>query len=262
MSSANRTAPRQTHAWLLVCPDPERLREEACRLTAAMLCADGGETPCGVCAHCRKVLAGTHPDVLVLGRPTDDKGQKKREIQVDQIRALSAEAVVLPNEAAAKVYVIEEAEAMNAAAQNALLKLLEEPPAWVRLILCAARAEALLPTIRSRCVERCVAGEAPEAEEYRAEALAYLRLAAAGDRAGLLAFCRGLEELDNAACTQFVRQVRGRVEALLCLRETEPALPRAALPGVLEAMEQAERWLRLNVGVKHVLGVLALLEIQ
>lgn len=262
MSSSNQTAPRQTHAWLLVCPDPERLREEARNLTAAMLCVGEGKRPCGVCAHCRKVLSGTHPDVLVLSRPVDDKGQKKREIQVDQIRALSAEAVVLPNEAGAKVYVVEEAEAMNTAAQNALLKLLEEPPAWVRLILCAARGEALLPTIRSRCVERRVVGEAPVSEAYQPEALAYLRLVAARDRAGLLAFCRGLEDLDNVACTQFVRQVRGRVEEMLCLRETEPELPRATLPGVLEAMEQAERWLRLNVGVKHVLGVLALLEIQ
>ena len=66
---------------------------------------------------------------------TDDKGRPKREIMVDQVRAMAADASILPNEAERKVYVIHEAELMNESAQNAALKLLEEPPAWVVFIL-------------------------------------------------------------------------------------------------------------------------------
>ena len=62
-----------------------------------------------------------HPDVITLGRLEDDKGRLKREIGVDQIRSLSADAYIMPNEAGRKVYLIREAETMNIPAQNAAL---------------------------------------------------------------------------------------------------------------------------------------------
>ena len=254
-------AGRLSHAWIVAGPDPERRRRRVLELAAAMLCRGEGPRPCRRCDDCRRVFAGIHPDCITLERRTDDKGQLRREIQVDQIRALGADAAVLPNQAEAKVYILEDADAMNAAAQNALLKLLEEPPAWVYLILSAAGGEALLPTVRSRCVTAAVLGEAPEQTAYREEALEFLALAARGDRPGLLALCRELEKLDNAGCAAFVEQLRAQVTAQLCLRSRTPALPRAALPGFLAELDLAAERLRLHVGVRHILGVLALTDL-
>ncbi len=252
---------RLSHASIVTGPDPEGRRQRVLELAAALLCRAEGPRPCRRCDDCRRVFAGIHPDCITLERQTDAKGQLRREIQVDQIRDLGADAAVLPNQADIKVYILEDADAMNAAAQNALLKLLEEPPAWVRLILSAASGEALLPTVRSRCVTYAVPGEAPEPAEYREEALAFLDLAARGDRPGLLALCRELEKLDNAGCTAFVEQLRAQVTAQLCLRSRTPPLPRAVLPGLLAELDLAAERLRLHVGVRHVLGVLALLDV-
>ena len=77
--------------------------------------------PCGVCRDCRKVAAGIHPDLITVRRLEDDKGRPRREIVVDQIRAVNQAAWILPNEAQRKVYLIAEADKMNPAAQNAAL---------------------------------------------------------------------------------------------------------------------------------------------
>lgn len=104
---------------------------------------------------------------------------------MDQIRAVSADAVVLPNEAGRKVYIIEDADSMNIPAQNAALKLLEEPPAGVMFLLCVTNAGQLLPTVRSRCTELNLNGAAAgEAGESRALAAEFVKCAASGDRPG------------------------------------------------------------------------------
>ena len=120
---------RVSHAYIVASMSEETRREAALRVAAAMLCESGGDRPCGECRHCRKVFSGIHPDVVNIAPGVDDKGRKRREILVDQVRFVSADAQVMPNEAGVKVYVIHDADLMNPAAQNALLKLLEEPPA-------------------------------------------------------------------------------------------------------------------------------------
>ena len=87
---------------------------------------------------------GIHPDVRWVG----DDG---KDITVGQVRALRSDAYIRPNEAQRKVYVIENAQTMNASAQNAMLKLLEEGPAYAAFLLLTDNAAALLPTVRSRC---------------------------------------------------------------------------------------------------------------
>ena len=119
---------RVSHAYIVASASEEARRETAQRLAAAMLCESDGERPCGECRHCRKVFAGIHPDVISVAPGVDDKGRKRREILVDQVRFISADAQVMPNEARVKVYVVHDADRMNAAAQNALLKLLEDRP--------------------------------------------------------------------------------------------------------------------------------------
>ena len=140
-----------THAYLVTGGSGESRGAVIQRLTAAYLCEEGrpsgGERPpCGVCRACRKAAAGTHPDVSRTAPAPD-----KQEITVDQIRALRSDAYIRPNEGRRKVYVITPADAMNPAAQNALLKVLEEGPAYAAFLLDAAQPGKLLDTVRSRC---------------------------------------------------------------------------------------------------------------
>ena len=134
-----------SHAYLITGGSGESRGALIQRLTAAYLC-EGDRPPCGVCRPCRKVSAGIHPDVSRTAPAPD-----KREIGVDQIRALRADAYIRPNEGRRKVYVITPADAMNPAAQNALLKVLEEGPAYAAFLLDAAQPGKLLDTVRSRC---------------------------------------------------------------------------------------------------------------
>jgi len=119
------------------------LRDDSALFLAAAVVCEGENRPCKTCRHCRKVFSGIHPDVTVTA-------PKDKHIRVDEIRSLRNDAFILPNEASARVFVIEDADTMNTDAQNALLKLLEEPPENVGLILTASSRSRLLPTVRSR----------------------------------------------------------------------------------------------------------------
>ena len=134
-----------SHAYLITGGSAEERDALAGRMAAAYLCR-GERPPCGRCGPCRKVAAGAHPDIWRTAPAPD-----KREITVDQIRALRADAYIRPNEGARKVYIIDPADAMNPAAQNALLKVLEEGPAYAAFLLLAGEPGKLLDTVRSRC---------------------------------------------------------------------------------------------------------------
>jgi DNA polymerase-3 subunit delta' len=99
---------------------------------------------CGVCNSCRKIAAGNHPDIIRI-QPIGPF------IKIDQIRALLQTLTMKPYEARSRVAILSEAQAMNAAASNALLKILEEPPSRSMLVLTATQKSDLLPTIVSRC---------------------------------------------------------------------------------------------------------------
>lgn len=99
----------------------------------------------------RLVESGGHPDVLMLGRKLDEKkGTLKDGIDVEQVRQVAPFLQLTPSMGGWRVVVIDDADTMNRNAQNALLKVLEEPPANAVLILIAHRPGALIPTIRSR----------------------------------------------------------------------------------------------------------------
>ncbi len=177
-----------SHAYLITGGSGDSRAALARRLTAAYLC-EGERPPCGRCRACRKVDADTHPDVLSTAPAPD-----KREIGVDQIRALRSDAYIRPNEGRRKVYVIDPADAMNPAAQNALLKVLEDGPAYAAFLLAAENPGLLLDTVRSRCELLTLPPEEtppdPELAE-RARALAELLLG--GDE---LACAQALVELE------------------------------------------------------------------
>lgn len=120
-------------------------------LAAALLCsAAPSAVPCGHCVSCRKAEQDIHPDITLI-----DLGDA--EIKVDTARTIRSDASVLPNESSRRVFLIRHAQNMNAVAQNALLKILEEPPSYAFFILMTENAGAILPTILSRCTQFALA---------------------------------------------------------------------------------------------------------
>ena len=135
---------RLPHAVLLEGADSETRFQAAKELAQAIVCTKS-EPPCGLCRACRKALANSHPDIHFLQKEDGDAF-----IKVDAVRALKAQAMLLPNDGERCVFVISEAQDMNVQAQNALLKILEEPAPHVCFLLTCESSGALLETIRSR----------------------------------------------------------------------------------------------------------------
>lgn len=141
---------RLSHALLFAGPDGVGKRRLAHVLAAALLCASEDERPCGQCDSCRALQAGAHPDFYEV--VPERTGKSAAVIRIDQIRAMRAEASRLSDAGRGRVIVIDEADRMNEAAENSLLKTLEEPAGAVTFILVTSARSALLDTIRSRCV--------------------------------------------------------------------------------------------------------------
>lgn len=142
------------------------MREGCARLLARWaVCTGGEERPCGGCPGCIKERAGTHPDVY-----TAQGAGKTQAIPVDEIRKICSDAYIIPNEARAKVYVLPDADKMLAPAQNAFLKVLEEPPQNILFLLTCENAQNLLQTIRSRVTVFVLdkKGVAPDEQDGRA----------------------------------------------------------------------------------------------
>lgn len=138
-----------SHAYILESEDMAKCADFANFAAALVLCNASGkssEKPCGVCPSCQKAIQGAHPDIITLS-----SSGGKSSFHIDSIRRLRSDAFATANEGIGKVFILEDAQDMTAQAQNALLKLLEEPPAGVKLFLLVRRREMLLPTVISRC---------------------------------------------------------------------------------------------------------------
>jgi DNA polymerase-3 subunit delta' len=151
-------------------------------LAGRLLCRRMSGSPCGECADCRLYSAGTHPDFRWVSVIPD-----KKEIGIDQLRALSEALSLRSYRGGAKVALIDPAEAMNIKSFNALLKTLEEPPEETYLLLATSRSDRLPRTIASRCMRLRV--PLPAA----ADAAEWLR------QAGVAAGAEGLLRLANGA---------------------------------------------------------------
>ena len=143
-SSINRG--RISHFYLISGPAGSGKRTLAKLLAAAILCKSG-DKPCGNCAACRKVMGSGHPDFITIDDP------EKKVVPVDLIREARSDIYIRPNEADHKIYLFPRAQDMGIPGQNALLKVLEEPPAYGVFILLTDNPQKLLPTVRSRCTE-------------------------------------------------------------------------------------------------------------
>ena len=238
----------------------EAAKKYAVKLAEAAVCSDSANRPCGVCRNCRKVEKGIHPDVITIGLPLDEKGKPKKEIQVDQIRDMISDAYILPNEAERKVYIIENADCMNINAQNAALKLLEEPPAGVVILLCAVNTGQLLPTVRSRCSEVSCGGDVPgNGAEYAELAEEYLRTVAYGPKSKQCAFCFANEDMNTIAAAAFISCVTDKLVDMLTNRADRMSMSVDRLAELCELTEKCADYLKVNTGVKHVFGLLAII---
>jgi DNA polymerase-3 subunit delta' len=138
-----RSAVKQPrHAYLFVGPEHLGKATAARKFAAALLCekADG---PCGTCNACALLEAGNHPDYIEMAE--DSKAG------IDEVRALQRDLSLRPHTGSRRVAVLPDAERLGGPAQNALLKLLEEPPEHAVIILTAVTPARLLPTTVSRC---------------------------------------------------------------------------------------------------------------
>ena len=137
---------RGSHFYLIAGPEGSG-RHTLTRLLAAGLMCEGSQKPCMGCEGCRKIMAGVHPDFITVDDP------EKKTVPVELIRQARADVYIQPNEGKRKIYLFPRAQDMGVPGQNALLKILEEPPSYGVFLLLTDNPERLLPTVRSRCTE-------------------------------------------------------------------------------------------------------------
>ena len=239
-----------THAYLISGESAAERRALADLMARALVCdSSGGERPCNACIDCEKTRRGIHPDVMLRG-----PAEGKAEIPVATVREMVQDAPTLPNEAERKVYIVFDADGLNQSAQNAFLKLLEEPPSFVTFLLLAENPLALLPTVRSRCVHLGLAPESASESDAPSPEVQELVDAffKAFDRGGLdlLPFCVGLEKAERQTVVDFVAACHARLVAALRQR----AADRAKLIKAVDLFDSLRTDLQFNVGTGHISG--------
>lgn len=136
-----------SHAYILNGPDLSGKMMIAEAFARALLCEKQDPDGCGECRSCRQSDDCNNPDIIYV------KHDKPNTISVDDIRTqLNNDIVIKPYSNQYKIYIVDEAEKMNQQAQNALLKTIEEPPAYAVIMLLTTNADSFLQTIRSRCI--------------------------------------------------------------------------------------------------------------
>ena len=242
--SAARSKGRMAHFYLISGPRGSGKHTLADLIAAAMLCKEPNG-PCGVCRSCRKVLGHSHPDYITIDDP------EKKTVPVDLIRQARADIFIRPNEAERKIYLFPRAQDMGIPGQNALLKVLEEPPPYGVFLLLTDNPEKLLPTVRSRCVElklralpeelleKKLRSEFPEADQQSLKA-AMMRSGGYLGQARELLSGEGISE--NArqfAAAYAARDVYGLLKLLTSMEKWKRDALIPALGQWLELLEQA-----------------------
>lgn len=136
-----------SHAYILNAPVSSGKMMIAEAFAATLQCEKKGTEPCMECHSCKQAASHNHPDIIYV------RHEKPNTIGVDDIRVqINQDIAVKPYSSPYKIYIVDEAEKMNVQAQNALLKTIEEPPAYGVILLLTTNADAFLPTILSRCI--------------------------------------------------------------------------------------------------------------
>lgn len=195
------------HALLLQSNNEVLLSEQAKLFARALLCmAEKENRPCGVCQSCLKSIAESHPDIMMF------QGSTPKTFGIDVVREIRDKSYIAPNESSGKVFILSNIETMTVQAQNALLKILEEPPANVVFILTSSSEAVLLETILSRVVLINIAGEEEMVDEEIVQLVQQLAHAAAFENE--FAFMALTSVLDKkrdifvSCCTEFIKLFR------------------------------------------------------
>lgn len=137
---------RIPHAFLILGPAGSGKTTLALEIAAALNCEGGTDTlPCGRCSACKRIYEGNFTDIKVLSKPRD-----KATVGVSAVKEFREDMFLSATESDYKIYLFKDAECMTVEAQNALLKVLEEPPKGVIMILLATEGDKILTTIKSR----------------------------------------------------------------------------------------------------------------
>lgn len=234
---------------------------------AAMECQGGGQKPCGTCPACRKVFSGIHPDVITV------RDEAHKNLSVDTVRQIRADAYIRPNEGARKVYIFPDCTILTEQDQNVLLKIVEEGPPYAAFLFCAENSSVVLQTLRSRCVELKLHPAVTVEKESSEAGVELCRLLTAGKRGTVTELMVRLEKkrLDRDGLAAMLDQARTLLAAaLLAQYGQSPEGPDAALivqlgkrltkqriMGTIELLQTYRGACSYNVGASHVLGALA-----
>ena len=234
---------------------------------AAMECQGGGQKPCGTCPACRKVFSGIHPDVITV------RDEAHKNLSVDTVRQIRADAYIRPNEGARKVYIFPDCTILTEQDQNVLLKIVEEGPPYAAFLFCAENSSVVLQTLRSRCVELKLHPAVTVEKESSEAGVELCRLLAAGKKGSAAELMVRLEKkrLDRDGLAAMLDQARTLLAAaLLAQYGQSPEGPDAALivqlgkrltkqriMGTIELLQTYRGACSYNVGASHVLGALA-----
>ena len=221
---------RVGHAFLLSGREGLGLNVLANRFANQTLCEATAARPCGLCRGCSLFTAGTHPDFIRITPANEGK-----TIAIDQVRGISAYYALKSHYGQGKIVIIDPADAMNRAAANALLKILEEPPDGALIMLVAHRFSTLPMTIRSRCVRvACESVDTDIALEWLSGELPELDQAVLRQ---LLGQCGGAPLLVKAVATEHDSSIEDELtEVLDELRE-----------GRTHALHQAKNYTALSL---------------
>lgn len=239
-------------------------RVSAARYAAAAMECTGAQKPCLACPACRKVMQDIHPDVTFV------RDAEHKELSVDTVRTMRADAFIRPNEGARKIYIFEDCAILTEKDQNVLLKLVEEGPSYAAFFFCAENPAVLLQTIRSRCVEVKLSPVLQEDDAPDERALELARRIAGGTRASRAAFLAKLETqklsrddlsalfertrllLADALLAAYGSSVPAserEIAALLASR-----LTKAKILGTIDLLQEYRSKCTYNVGVGPTLG--------
>lgn len=147
-----------SHAVLLTGGTQKERKELAVLLAQALFC-ESSNKPCLKCNNCKKVKSGIHPDITEIS----GEAGKQRSVKIDTVREIKNKAFIMPNEAPYQIFIIYEASGMGEEAQNALLKILEEPPSTARFILASRSRDDFRQTILSRVTSFAISEDSGQA---------------------------------------------------------------------------------------------------
>lgn len=243
-------------------------RLAAARFTAAALeCTASSHRPCGVCEGCRKTAEDIHPDVITVRDP------EHKNIAVDVIRDIRADAYIRPNEGSRKVYIFPDCSLLTEQSQNVLLKIVEEGPPYAAFLFCAENSSQVLQTLRSRCVELKMHPATQDDDQLNEAALALCRGVVRKRRGAVTEAAVRLEKKKlsrddiiaalNACHTWFAAALLAQYgqdatgnsrEIAVNLAKT---LTKTQIMRTIELLQKYRGECAFNVGTGHVLGALA-----